>query len=351
MFNIKSKKQSHIDEPKKVNEATEIRKRSFPTYIAIGLVGAVIIFICLKYENPLEHNHWLELSIHIGQALIIGSTISLLIDLPAMVNYFKKITIQSLISEDYLNSLSRIKLLDLRKKTTARIHLKDTQFVEHGLIDLDEKICDLLTKYYHERYRQNVSCKFEGDYVIKKHHVEELIINPLGNTGNSIKFPENVRNFFYKKENENVGDMFKILKYVVTADDKKEIDYMKEGIKIIESPSDTTDMPYNVQTSIVNKDNNPLEFEFIKWLKIEKIWEVRVPKADITFLKRVKIPVKSFRLDYHFPDSGVKLVAACFGTLALSDEGNIKIIHEDDHVSIESYTWLLPGNGAYVVTI
>ncbi|HNN71458.1 MAG TPA: hypothetical protein PKG89_09465, partial [Ferruginibacter sp.] len=64
-----------------------------------------------------------------------------------------------------------------------------------------------------------------------------------------------------------------------------------------------------------------------------------------------KIPVKSFRLDYHFPVQGVKLFASCFGTMAFSEAGNMKIIHEEDHISVESYSWLLPGNGVFVVAV
>jgi hypothetical protein len=160
-----------------------------------------------------------------------------------------------------------------------------------------------------------------------------------------------MNNFVYKKLGENASDLLKIVKYSVVADEKEEIDYLKIGISLKEVATDTTDMPYNSLITLVDKDNNPINFEFSKTLKIERIYEIKVPKEDITFLKRVKIPVKSFRLDYHFPEANVKLVASCFGTLAFSSEGSIKIIHEQDHVSVESYSWLLPGNGVFVVAV
>ncbi len=214
---------------------------------------------------------------------------------------------------------------------------------------MDEAICELLTKHYHERYRQSVVCRIEEDFVVKKHHIEEYIKNPLAINSHMVKFPENTRNYIYKKANEDVNDVFKMIKYAVSIDDGPEVDYVKNGIKNKEAISDATDMPYNSLVTLVDKDNNPINFEFSRSIKIEKIFEVRVPKDDITFLKRVNIPVKSFRLDYSFPNSDVKLVASCFGTLAFSNEGNMKIIHESDHISIESYSWLLPGNGVFVV--
>jgi hypothetical protein len=328
----------------------DARKRHSPHYFLIAFIGIVLIFGSIYFRGETSNVFW-DTIIDVGKALIIGPTISWLLDLPSMINYFKKITIKSLVSEEYLNTLPREKLLDLRKKCTARIHLKNTKFVEQGLIDLDESVCELLTKHYHERYRQNVTCKIEGDYVIKKHHIEEFIVNPLHSHGSTIKIPDGMTNFLYKRPEENVNDLFKISKYSVFADEKDEVDFVKAGMQLKVAISDATDMPYNTIISITDKDNNPINLEFSKWLKIEKIYEIKVPKEDRTFLKRVKIPVKSFRLDYHFPDSHVKLVASCFGTLAFSTEGSMKIIHEIDHISIESYSWLLPGNGVFVVAI
>ncbi len=330
-----------------MSEASEVRKKHVPIYLVIIFGGAILILLSFLLK-PKEPNVWWETVTAIGQAFIIGPTISWILDLPSMINYFKKITIQSLVSKEYLDSMERGKLIELRKECTGRIHLKDAQFIEPGLINIDESICELLTKHYHERYRQNVSCRIDGNHIIKKHHIEEVIINPVGGNG-TIKIPENLKMFVYKNESEPVDDILKVLKYTVASDDKEEIDYIKQGMKIKETPSDVTDMTYNSQLTIVRKDNLPLEFEFSKNLKIEKIYEVRVPKTDNTFLKRLTIPVKSFRFDYHFPDSNVKLIGACFGTLSFSNEGNIKIIHESDHISIESYSWLLPGNGVFIV--
>src|SRR5688500_15564273 len=117
-------------------DANDVRKKHYPYYLMIAFGGVVLIFIALYFKGD-DHSVFLETLVHVGQALIIGPTISLVLDLPSMVNYFKKVTIKSLVSEQYLNTLSRERLLDLRKKCTARIHLKDTQFVEQGLIDID----------------------------------------------------------------------------------------------------------------------------------------------------------------------------------------------------------------------
>lgn len=148
-----------------MTEAKDIRKKNYPIYLMVAFAGVICIFLSLLFGD--KENIWWNTLTHVGQALIIGPTISLILDLPSMINYFKKITIKSLVSESYLNTLQRGKLIELRKKITARIHLKDTQFVEQGLINIDEGVCELLTQHYHERYRQNVTCKFDGDFVIK----------------------------------------------------------------------------------------------------------------------------------------------------------------------------------------
>src|SRR5258708_6226847 len=131
-----------------MSDAKAARKKHYPFYLMIAFAGLVMIFISIYFRGPTTNVFW-DTLIDVGKALIIGPTISLILDLPSMINYFKKITIKSLVSEQYLDALSRDKLLDLRKKCTARIHLKDAEFVEPGLINMDKRICELLTPYYH----------------------------------------------------------------------------------------------------------------------------------------------------------------------------------------------------------
>jgi hypothetical protein len=308
----------------------------------------VLILFCISKTDPAHPNVWLELLIAIGQALIIGPTISLILDLPSMVGYFKRITIESLISKEYLNSLPRQTLVDLRKECTAHIHLGDAPFVEQGLINIDENVCELLTQPYHERYRQNTTCWNEGNFTYKKHQVEELIINPLGNR--TFKQPEMVKSLLMKQAGEQIDELFKVLKFSVTIDDQEERDYLLD-LSIQESAADLELLNYNTQVVLQDKNGKPLFFEFNKSLKIERIYQVRVPKTDITFVKRLTMPAKSFRLDYHHSDPGCKLVGSCFGTLSFSNDGSLKVNHNENHISIEAYTWLLPGNGVIIVTV
>lgn len=64
---------------------------------------------------------------------------------------------------------------------------------------MDENICELLTQQYFERDRQNTSCNAEGDYFLKKNHIEELIANPLNTKVKYKDFPTTYLNI---SENE-----------------------------------------------------------------------------------------------------------------------------------------------------
>ncbi len=64
-----------------MSEAAQVRKRHLSIYLGIIFAGIIIILICSSYQKANsqgieEHNVWLETFIAIGQALIIGPTIS-----------------------------------------------------------------------------------------------------------------------------------------------------------------------------------------------------------------------------------------------------------------------------------
>jgi hypothetical protein len=308
--------------------------------------GIILILFSIISKNvfcwPTTVNDLLN---SLGQALIIGPALSWILDLKSMVDYFKKITIESLISKEYLAKLERSQLLDLRKECTAKIHLKDAENIEKGLINLDESVCELLTEPYLERYRQNTSCSLDGDFFIKRHYMEEYVINPLDK---KVKFKEFPKSYISVPIGEDATSFLTITKLTIKIDDGIEIDYTPK-VKIHSSKVNDAEFLYNTVFSWVDETGKDLEIEYNKSLLVNRVYEIKTPKDDITFIKRVTLPTKSLKIDYSYNGSDLRLIGSCFGTLSYSNDNGMKVIQDDNYISIESFDWLLPGNGIFIV--
>lgn len=322
---------------------------SKPVQLIVLIFGGIIlILISIIGKNVFN---WpavgYDLLNSVGQALIIGPALSWILDLRSMVDYFKKITIESLISREYLTKLERGQLLELRKECTAKIHLKGAETIEKGLINLDEKVCELLTAPYLERYRQNTSCSVDGDFFLKKHYMEEYVINPLDTKVSFKEFPKTFINLDDDKL-ATAETYLKILRLTVKVDDDDEKD-ITATVKIKNTTINDAEFQCNTVLSWVDGTGKDLEIEYTKSLLVNRVYEIRTPKTDMTFIKRVTLPVKSLKIDYTYIGDDLKLIGSCFGTLSYSNDNGMKVIQDDNYISIESFNWLLPGNGIFIV--
>ena len=85
-------------------------------------------------------------------------------------------------------------------------------------------------------------------------------------------------------------------------------------------------------------------------LEVKMSYTITVDKNDISLTKRLKHPAKNFRLDYTFESSSkIKIFGQLFGT-ELKQTDFMTSYNLPNSVSLESFEWLLPDNGAVVVT-
>jgi len=332
------------------NNSADGDKLKKPVHLWVFIIsGIALILLSLVLEFKYDNNEILcDLLKAIGEALIIGPAISYVLDLQSMVDYFKRITIKTLISNEYLKSLDRDKLLELRKQCTAKIHLQDSDIAEKGLINLDESVCELLTKPYYERYVQNMFIRKENNFFITKSIIEEYIINPLGT---KISFKDFPKVYLQLGAGEVHTDHYKVLNFIVIADDNAEVDY-KDKIEITKTDIDQPDIHYNSQLTFTSKGTTtPLSIDFNNSIKIFKTIEVKTPITDITYIKRVKIPVKALNIQCNYQGNDLRLVGSCFGALSFPDNKGIRVIQEQNTISIESYNWILPGDGIFIVKV
>lgn len=159
-------------EHKKKRDKTRLKVTLF---IVIGVLLFLISSI-LEGVKEMQSLAWADLIIKnlvtilsgVSISIIAGAILTYIIDIPSKLKEYETSFLNALSSNNYLKSLDESKLIQLRKDTTEQLHAKNAPFMATGLIDIDQRICDLLKQPYYTRYRQSVICSDianHNDYV------------------------------------------------------------------------------------------------------------------------------------------------------------------------------------------
>lgn len=159
-------------------------------------------------------------------SIIAGAILTFIIDIPSKLKEYETSFLNALSSNNYLKSLDEAKLIQLRKDTTEQLHAKNAPFMATGLIDIDQRICDLLKQPYYTRYRQSVICSDianDSDYVYKEHMVDYCLKNPYGKNKEAVEYI-GFSNLILKK-NGDVNDFISHLKIEYKIDDNDKLEF------------------------------------------------------------------------------------------------------------------------------
>lgn len=291
----------------------------------------------------------------ISISIIAGAILTYIIDIPSKLKEYETSFLNALSSNNYLKSLDESKLVQLRKDTTEQLHAKNAPFMATGLIDIDQRICDLLKQPYYTRYRQSVICSDidnDTDYVYKEHMIDYCLRNPYGKNKEAVEYI-GFSNLILKK-NGNVDDFIFNLKIEYKIDDNDKLEFAHKSYKIESSSLNNKVEFYDTKLVLcgINNDSQTesrgIKVCFKKSLEVHMEYKIKVPKDDICFSKRMRHPVKNFRLDYSYPNTQIKLFGQIFGTELKQSDISIKYL-ADNIISLETFDWLLPDNGAIVV--
>ena len=89
-----------------------------------------------------------------------------------------------------------------------------------GLIEIDQRVCELLRQPYYSRYRHSVLCSYSdgGDYIEKQHTIEYRLINPYGSYREATEFLK-FTNLIRLKKDEKAERIIKGFKFTCSVDD------------------------------------------------------------------------------------------------------------------------------------
>lgn len=150
-------------------------------------------------------------------------------------------------------------------------------------------------------------------------------------------------------------DAIKDIEIICTIDDKYTKNY-SDDIKLDFSAINDKVEFYDTQVYIDAKEKKNIDapkgirIDFKDNIEVHIQYKIQVHKDDICFTKRLQHPVKNFRLDYSYKKNGAKLFGQVFGTEMKQSDVSIQYI-SDNTISLETFDWLLPTNGAIVVML
>lgn len=351
----------------KFNKKNCFRKKKAPIFtittlkilvvILIGLLIALVsIYLDAKVKFTGSHLVFGALS-SIAVSLIAGAVLAWMIDIPSKLKEYENSIVNALVSNNYLKSLDEERLTQLRKDVTEQLHKVNVPCMARGLIDIDQKICNLLKQPYYTRYRQIVVCKKdEVNGVIVKHHtIDYKLINPYSVNSKATEYIS-IANLVLSNGKDNMKDKAITDVRIRCIIDDGQAKNLSSEIEFDSSSVDSRETFYDTKVELVAKndsykgDKKGLKIEFDKSLEVKMSYDIVVDKDDISFTKRLRHPAKNFRLDYTFETtSPIKIFGQLFGTELKQSDFLIRYPLPNS-VSLESFEWLLPDNGAIVVT-
>ena len=352
----------------KFNKKNCFRKKKAPIFtittlkiLVVILVGLLITLVSIYLDANVKftgsHLVFGALS-SIAVSLIAGAVLAWMIDIPSKLKEYENSIVNALVSNNYLKSLDEERLTQLRKDVTEQLHKVNVPCMARGLIDIDQKICNLLKQPYYTRYRQTVVCKKdEVNGVIVKHHtIDYKLINPYSVNSKATEYIS-IANLVLSNGKDNMKDKAITDVRIRCIIDDGQAQNLSSEIEFDSSSSvDSRETFYDTKVELVAKndsykgDKKGLKIEFDKSLEVKMSYDIVVDKDDISFTKRLRHPAKNFRLDYTFETtSPIKIFGQLFGTELKQSDFLIRYPLPNS-VSLESFEWLLPDNGAIVVT-
>lgn len=329
--------------------------------IACGLIALLLFVLINVYSSEFsfpycEYVYPMLLTIMVS--IIAGVVLTFAIDLPTRLKDYEKSFVQALSSSDYLKTLDEHRLTTLRNDITEQLHKASAPCMAKGLIDMDQKICELLRLPYYSRYRHSVICdEPDGDgFIVKEHTIDYKLINPYGvnKEAKEILQSTSLVKLINPNSSEEQRKVLDILEFTCSIDNEDSKDLLPD-CKICYEPISKEDEYYNTKVYIksLNASDLPspgLMVSFKENIQVHLRYKIKVCKEDRCFTKRLQHPVKNFRLDYSCKDKNTVLYGQIFGTEMKQSDMSIRSV-SNNTISLECFDWLLPQNGTIVVML
>lgn len=330
----------------------------FEPYIWMMFIGTILIILATISYSKAEFAQFARPILKsLGTSVLVAGILSYVFETRRIKDYFTKRISEVMLDYGYLSEQPHEKLILLRDKIIERIASRDSDDIPRSLIQIDRKVNHLLTDMYYDFFKLNIECSSksqikdtEGDsfnYTEKIVRSWYKVVNP------NKKKKKFLLSSSLELDNEEIDGKktLTIKSLSVKTDDHTMIDVSKFAVVSFE-PCVDSDFGYKCQTQIKDSRNDKeFEWEFEDSITIN-MEEIRlVPKKDDVYTKKFLLPVKNCQLQYISDEKDIRLAGSCFSTFSGNFPEDINVVRNNHSISIESKTWLLPGNGMFVAEI
>ena len=342
----------------KRDEKARKHKRKNMNRIVWMVVGAslslIVLFGLRAFQNMTDF--WRELtSAFIGCAfsVLAAAIMAILIDIPSWMKDYEEHFARILSSNSYLKTLDEKSLVQLRQDITTQIHKTTTPKMAEGLVRMDESICAYFKRPYYERYLQSVNCRFtEGHQMVEKTHVVEYkLINPNVGYRDALETVRIVNLVQKTNEGKEITD-FK-MSYWIDGGEEQEL---SKDYDMATEPLDKKIEFYDTRVFLAYMPNDPgkrkpgFDISFKEYLLVKYSYTIKIDARDRCFTKRLQHPAELFILNYSCDNEDIDVQGQLIGTEMKQSSVSIHY-HDDNSITLVSYDWLLPDNGAVVVML
>ncbi len=342
------------------------------------LLWIIVLLLSLNgliyFEQRYPNNYLARIFlIPVFSSLASAVIVTFTIDLKSRFSALQNVIIDAFTSNSFLEKLDETRLKNLRAATITQIHRQKFPNMQEGLMDMDKEIFRALQMPYYETFREtgiysrNIQFEWEEgkskSQVLKRHvSIQYTIKSPRPNNEETIADVSMTKHIQTEECDilKNARRIFNIQYFFITIDDGDRTDIVDELVYNYK-PLGATDDYYNTLIELSREPNHSektrlnidtkktcINIPFKKEIKVDIAYDIYLPTEDNHFTNRLKYPAKSYRVDCICEDTNVKFYGQLLGTF--TQNSAIKINHPADHIwNIESYEWLLPRNGVFVI--
>ncbi len=363
----------------KIQQCRKSFKSFFKPSVLISIIIFLVCIIGLLYINRSCNDCFYATHIiaPILTSVIAAIVVALTIEIKSHVASLQNIIVEAFTSNSFLEKLPDERLQEIRSNAITQMHKQKYPYMQKGLMNMDKDIFTALMNPYYETYREtaiyhktklfawNPDNEVHERVLFRSVNVQYTIKSPTADSVESeadLSIKKCIQKPIENDSEEIIRRIFSICHFYVSIDGAERVD-IKDMIGYDIKKLDVQDEYYNTSVKLVyahdsgngikrmSKDNknSGIFVEYKKSVKVEIDYEIFLPIEDNHFTNRLKYPTKSFRIDcICHDDNNVRLYGQLLGTF--TDNSKIKISHPKDNIiSIESFDWLLPRNGVFII--
>ena len=329
------------DSEKNTNRIKSLKSNIYLVSLVLFLSGFVIhIFSCFCFNKYEVYNSTFKSFVENIATIFISVAIgTCLFEWFGFVDYINMRLTEIIISNDFINMLTKDKKYELKKELEKQIFYNNSDYNENSLLSVvQNEIYPLIESYYYKEYITHVNIKLKND---KLHKIikRRIVICNDSNAPAKINLNYIYKPIFKASSEEEANSMLNLICFTV-----------EEG----DNPAKDITNNYNFTTEKLNTNDNylyemklsgePIEVKG-KYITLNIEIETIVNEDDCIYVQRVMLPCQNFTIHYHYDNNLFNVDGDGFGFMTKKHYNKIITQNLEGCYVIRFDGWLLPGDG------